>query len=424
MKNKKLKKRLIIIGVCAVVLVGIVFGVIALNQNSRRAYVQSVSELNMTYETGSQTFSGTVAESAQQKISVESDKKVDEVFVSKGDKVKKGDKLFQYDTRLLELSLEEKQLTVSINETTLSNEKQKLETYQNIVPVAVQPTEEQQDTETAADVTGATDTTEEEAAEEPAEEPAEEESGEKTYTAQEKADLIADQQITVSRAQTALESSKEELDEAQQALDEAVVTAKMDGTVGDIQDPDSIDNTVPFCVIIGDTGVTLKGYVGEFDYADLHVGDSLLVSSYMTDTQTSAEVMNISDYPSDSQSYGSGNPNTSYYEFTAFISQSAGFDIGEDVQIIKDDSAEEGEMSDRIMLSKAYVRTDSKGSYVLKDVDGRLKRQDVKTKKTSGSESLEITEGLSLDDMIAFPYGSKGKEGLLTTTEEQGPSIF
>lgn len=422
MKHKKLKKRLIIIGVSVVAVIGIIFGVIALNQNSRRAYVQPVSDLNMTYEMGSQTFSGTVAESAQQKITVSSDNKVDEVFVSKGDKVKKGDKLFQYDTRLLELSLEEKQLTVSINETALSNEKKKLEEYQNIVPVTIQPTEEPQETE-AVDETLAADATEAEAVEGPAEEPLEEPASEKTYTEQEKADLIADQKIAVSRAQTALESSKEELAEAQQALDEAVVTSKMDGTVGDIQSPDSVDNTVPFCVIIGDTGVTLKGYVGEFDYAELHVGDSLLVSSFMTDTQTSAEVLSISDYPSDSQSFGSGNPNTSYYEFTAFIPQSAGFDIGEDVQITKDES-EEGDMSGRIMLSKAYVRTDSKGSYVLKDVDGRLQRQDVKTKKTSGSESLEITEGLSLDDMIAFPYGSKGKEGLLTTTEEQGPSLF
>ena len=420
MKNKKLKKWLIIIGVCVVLIVGIIFGVIALNQNSRRAYVQPVSDLNMGYESASQAFSGRVAESAQDKILVSSEKKVDEVFVSKGDKVKKGDKLFQYDTRLLELSLEEKQLTVNINETTLSNEKQKLEAYQNIVPSTEPPTEEPAPEESvAADATAAADATEGEAVPEKVEES----SAAKTYTAQEKADLIADQQIVVSRAQTALDSSKEELEEAQQALDDAVVTAKMDGTVSDIQDPDNFDSSAPFCIVVGDTGVTVKGYVGEFDYADLHVGDKLTVSSYMNDIQTSGEVLSIGDYPTDAQSGGSGNQNTSYYEFTAFVDQSEGFDIGEDVQIAKDTS-EEGESSDTIMLSKAYVRTDSKGSYVLKDVNGKLQRQDVKTKKTSGSDYIRITEGLSMDDLIAFPYGSKGKEGLPTTTEEQGPSIF
>lgn len=175
MKNKKLKKRLIIIGVCLVLVIGIAVGVVLLNQNSRRAYVQSVGELNMSYVTSSQTFYGRVAESAQQKIMLSSEKKVSDVFVAKGDKLKKGDKLFQYDTRLLELSLEEKQLTVTINETTLSNEKQKLETYQNIVPVAVQPTQEIQEA-----------TLPEGATEAQAEEPEVQESTEKTYTAQEK----------------------------------------------------------------------------------------------------------------------------------------------------------------------------------------------------------------------------------------------
>ena len=57
-------------------------------------------------------------------------------------------------------------------------------------------------------------------------------------------------------------------------------------------------------------------------------------------------------------------------------------------------------------------------------MDGKLKRQDVTAKKGTDSESIQILDGLTMDDMIAFPYGSKGKEGLLTTTEQQGPSLF
>lgn len=413
MKNKKLKKRLIIIGVCLVLAIGIAVGVVLLNQNSRRAYVQSVGELNMSYVTSSQTFYGRVAESAQQKIMLSSEKKVSDVFVAKGDKLKKGDRVFQYDTRLLELSLEEKQLTVTINETTLSNEKQKLETYQNIVPVAVQPTQEIQEA-----------TLPEGATEAQAEEPEVQESTEKTYTAQEKEDLIAEQEIAVSRAQTALDSAKAELTQAQTELDEAVVTAKLDGVVSEIQDPEKADYTAPFCVIVGNTGVTVKGYVGEFDYKNMHVGDSLMIQSFISGAMTDGEVMSVSDYPVDTQMNIEGNQNTSYYEFTAFVTQSTGFDIGEDVQIMKTVSDDEGETNDVIVLSKAYVRTDSKGSYVLKDVDGKLKRQDVTAKKGTDSESIQILDGLTMDDMIAFPYGSKGKEGLLTTTEQQGPSLF
>ncbi len=105
------------------------------------------------------------------------------------------------------------------------------------------------------------------------------------------------------------------------------------------------------------------------------------------------------------------------------MDQSDGFDIGEDVRISKIEG-DENTASDVITLSKAYVRTDSSGSYVLKDVDGKLARQDVKIKKGTDGDYVIITDGLTLEDKIAFPYGSKGKEGLLTTTEQQGPSIF
>lgn len=426
MKNKKLKKAIIIIGICVVLAVGITIGVIALNKNSRRAYVQSVSELNMGGIGPSSTYNGTVVESAQQKIFAGSDKKIDEVFVEKGSKVKKGDKIFRYDTRLLELSVQEKELTVSICETSLESEKKKLEFYKSIVPV--EPTEAPTEPEAAPEgenpESNAADAHTEDA---PADQLAEEETQakpEKTYTAQEKADLIANQEIAIKRSQNQLDTAKEGLEEAKNALADAVATAKLDGTVKDIQDPEKPDVTAPFCTIIGSTGVTIKGYVSEFDLSDLHVGDTLNVSSFMTEASTTAEVLTVSDYPADSPGVGNdGNQNTSYYEFTAFMDQSDGFDIGEDVRISKIEG-DENTASDVITLSKAYVRTDSTGSYVLKDVDGKLARQDVKIKKGTDGDYVIITDGLTLEDKIAFPYGSKGKEGLLTTTEQQGPSIF
>ena len=75
-------------------------------------------------------------------------------------------------------------------------------------------------------------------------------------------------------------------------------------------------------------------------------------------------------------------------------------------------------MEDAIVLMKIYVRSDEKGNYVLKDNgNGRLVRQDVTVKRTSENEYVQITSGLTLDDMIAFPYGSKGKVGIKTTTQ-------
>ena len=71
-----------------------------------------------------------------------------------------------------------------------------------------------------------------------------------------------------------------------------------------------------------------------------------------------------------------------------------------------------------MLIDKAYVRTDNGGAYVMKDDNGVLKKQPVKTKQSSMSGFVYIISGLNKDDLIAFPYGEKGKEGLHTTTEQ------
>ena len=233
--------------------------------------------------------------------------------------------------------------------------------------------------------------------------------------------MIADQQLNIKKAQTALESAQEELDEAKKDLENATVVSQLDGTVTQAQTVDPLVTSTPVCTVTGNTGVTVKCYIDEFNYNDLKIGDTLNVTTWMSDANATAEALTIGDYPVDNQSVGGGNPNTSYYEVTAFLEQNDGFDIGEDVQIsiVSDDVS-----ADTIMISKMYVRTDTDGSYVLKDDGGKLARQTVSTKKSSDGEFVIITDGLTRDDMIAFPYGSKGKVGTKTTTEQQGPSIF
>ena len=244
---------------------------------------------------------------------------------------------------------------------------------------------------------------------------------EKHYTAAEKAEMIANQQLTIKKAQTNLEAAKEELDEAKKDLDNATVTAQLDGVVKDVQSVDSLDTSSPVCTITGNTGVTVKCYVSEFDYAKIHIGDKLMVNSMMSDASAEAEVLSVGDYPVDNPGGMEGNPNSSYYEVSAFLSENEGFNIGEDVTLIP---VTEDSGADAIVLNKMYVRTDTNGSYVLKDEDGKLARQPVTTEKASDGEFVIITDGLSRDDMIAFPYGSKGKVGKKTTTEQPGVNLF
>ncbi len=71
------------------------------------------------------------------------------------------------------------------------------------------------------------------------------------------------------------------------------------------------------------------------------------------------------------------------------------------------------ESQDGICISKAYIRQDDGGKYVMKaGGDGRLVKQYVKTGRILWGDSTEIVEGLTMEDRIAFPYGKAAKEGV------------
>ena len=52
--------------------------------------------------------------------------------------------------------------------------------------------------------------------------------------------------------------------------------------------------------------------------------------------------------------------------------------------------------------------------YIMKEVDGRLKKVYVKTGKTMWGSEIEIRSGLHDGDYLAFPYAQNAKEGVKT----------
>ena len=157
--KKKRKKLFIIIPVAVVAVVLIVVGIIVIRKVSIKAYVQSVSDLDQSGYGSDISYEGMVYESAQQQIYADAEKSVAEVYVKQGDKVKKGDKLFRYDTTLLELDVQEKELSLKICQTALESEQIKLEKYKEIVPVEpTQPVTETGETGQTQSPTSVTET--------------------------------------------------------------------------------------------------------------------------------------------------------------------------------------------------------------------------------------------------------------------------
>ncbi len=124
MRNKKLKKRLIILGVVAVLLTGgIIGGVQYMNYKNDQKTVEVVPMMYVsnTYWGDQTSSSGNIVADYMQELYPDSSKSISEIFVTEGQQVAIGDPLLQYNRESLELDVEaktiaQKQVQVRIDE--------------------------------------------------------------------------------------------------------------------------------------------------------------------------------------------------------------------------------------------------------------------------------------------------------------------
>ena len=548
------KKIAILVIVLLAVAAGTVYGLMKLRKANTKAYVQPVSDLNNTWALESGSSSGTITQSAYQKITLSEEESVAEVFVEEGQAVKAGQSLFRYDTKKQDLVIKERQIDVDDCAKQLSLARKQLAQYKKIKPVKQKSSEKKpkefkrsknqaflklirepiaDDEPSGSDTddpdssgssatpgsdsgsgdtpdpsgeggeggegSGQTPEPQPEPEPEPEPEPDPEASaylyqvktstkltaaeinawvnkgmrvilkikddkgnyetvweidgknfppaeagtywnvvthqrweppapkdpddpGEE-YTKAEKDALIAEQNLTIKDLENDLALAQHELDREKMKLDKSVVKAVMNGTVETIYEAGyNPGEGNPFCTVIGEQGTTVTGYISELDLGTTSIGDKITVTSWMSGATTEAEIITISDFPATAGYWGgSGNPNASYYEFTAYMEDSTGFEPGEDVNI----QPYMEDMDQMIVLEKVYVRMDDQGAYVMADDGtGHLARKAVEVKPASDNEYIIITSGLTEEDLIAFPYGVSGKEGALTTTEEQWDDLL
>ena len=127
------KAKKIIIGVVVTALVGtgIGGGLLYVRKGSQKeVLVASVSDLAGERYDSDATLSGTVYANATQRISVEKDMIIQEVYVSKGDEVKPGDKLISFDMTLVEM-----ELNIAKQQQDLAAAKKRLASLQNGGPI-------------------------------------------------------------------------------------------------------------------------------------------------------------------------------------------------------------------------------------------------------------------------------------------------
>lgn len=236
------------------------------------------------------------------------------------------------------------------------------------------------------------------------------------YTKEELAEAITEKEEELKKLDISRRTAELNLQSLEDTASDGVVYAKLDGVVKSVLDSESgKDSGQPFMVVTGDEGLYVSGTISELLLDEVKPGTVITANSWESGNTFEATVTEISDYPVSGNSWGDGNPNVSYYQYTAYIEDSSALKNGEYVDLsIKTNQSESG----GLYIEKAYVRQEDGKSYVMiADENDRLKKQYVVTGKTVYGSAVEIKSGLSESDLIAFPYGKTAVEGVPVTEE-------
>ena len=195
------------------------------------------------------------------------------------------------------------------------------------------------------------------------------------------------------------------------------IYAQIDGTVVSVLTEEEAKMTMqPIVKVSGGGGFYVEGSVSELEKDKLQPGQEVTVQDWNTGMTYIGTVSSVGDFPASNGYWnGMGNPNTSYYPFYVFVDESADLQAGRYVSIMYSSSTGEN----GIYLENPFIRSEMGCSYVyLQGSDGKLEKRYVTTGKSLWGSYTEILDGITADDLIAFPYGKYVKEGADTVESD------
>ena len=230
-------------------------------------------------------------------------------------------------------------------------------------------------------------------------------------TAAEIQQQIKDKEKEIRDYQLDIKETNLEIKDIQKKLNNQTIKSTLNGVVKTVGDPEKESNDgKPLIQVVSSEGLYVQGTVSESKMNKLKVGATLSGYSYDNGVSFTAEVREISPYPSDN---GQDGANASSYPFTAYIADASGLSNNSWAELtLLDEGDGQGQ---GIYLEKPFVRTENGQYYVMKDDGtGHLTKQIVQVGGIQYGTSYQITGGLSMDDKIAFPYGKDVREGAKT----------
>lgn len=237
------------------------------------------------------------------------------------------------------------------------------------------------------------------------------------YTAAQLAQMRAAQEKTIKETKFKIKMAEADYKIMQTEMSDGNVYAEFDGKVVSVLTEDEAKTqNQPVIKVSGGGGFYIQGSVSELEKDKMQIGQEVTVNDWNTGMTYTGKIVSMGDFPTNSDGWnGSGNPNVSYYPFTVFVDETADLQAGMYVNI----QYSSAESENGIYLENPFIRTENGQSYVyVQGAGGKLEKRFVTTGKALWGSYTEIRSGLTVDDLIAFPYGKNLKEGAPTVESD------
>lgn len=379
-----MKKKILIISIISVLILGILifvfFRFIKGNEstvgNGKITYVESVGLLSGKSIGVESRYMGVVESQETTSVTKDSNKTIKEIYVKEGDSVKKGDELFSYDTTDMELDLEQLNLDRTGIQNTIDSYYTSINDYKT-----------QRDNATSEDDI-------------------------LSYTSQ-----INNISTSIKEQEYNLSVKDMEISKQQESINNATITAPMDGVIKKINDTEtsgfdmnegSGEDANAFITIIADGDYRIKGTADESNIKFFTAGTPVLLRSRVDEsiiwkgTVTKVDLEPVNE--NNGYFYQSGNgESASNYNFYINPEDTTDLILGQHLYVEYDRG--QTDVKSGIYLPSYYLIAEGEDYYVYRqDADGRIE----KTKILVGDydenlDVFEIVDGLKTTDYIAFP---------------------
>ena len=365
----------------------LVLSLSACGSDENAVFVQSVKTLSgLGGIAPGDRFPGMVVSEHVTEVHKDSDKVIADVYVKEGDDVVEGQELFSYDMDQLQLSLDKQKLELEQLKATIDNYKSQIESLKK---------DEAKATGTAK----------------------------LQYTIQ-----IQSLQIDLKEAELNLEAKEKAVAQTEAMLVNVTVVAPVTGRITGVNESgyDNYGNPLAYITIQQAGSFRIKATLGELQRGGIMEGSRMKIVSRTDENQVWYGTVTMVDYESATQ----GNENDMYYggmmdpmssstkyPFYVELDSSEGLLLGQHVYLELDNGEEEAA---GLSIGAAFVCYDENGNaYVWAEKNGKLEVRPVTVGEYNYMmDTVEILEGLTEEDYIAFPDETVCAEGAPTTRSE------